>query len=122
MARTIAAGRKRGDVSKDEFLARMQRISAPIPADVELGIHLCYGDFEAKHFIEPRDAGKMVEFANALAKVIAHPLAFIHMPVPVERTTTTSSDRSTACASTRAPNSISEWSMPRTVPRAPASV
>jgi methionine synthase II (cobalamin-independent) len=76
---------QRADVSKEEILARMQRICAPIPADIELGIHLCYGDFEAKHFIEPRDGGKMVEFANALAKSIEHPLAFIHMPVPVER-------------------------------------
>ena len=76
---------QRADVSKDEILSRMHRISAPVPHDVELGIHLCYGDFEAKHFIEPRDAGKMVELANALAKTIDHPLAFIHMPVPVER-------------------------------------
>ena len=60
-------------------------MSFAVPHDVELGIHLCYGDFEAKHFIEPRDAGKMVELANALAKTIDHPLAFIHMPVPVER-------------------------------------
>jgi hypothetical protein len=28
----------------------------------------------------------MVEFANALAKTIAHPLAWVHMPVPVDRT------------------------------------
>ena len=57
-----------------------------VPADVELGIHLCYGDFEAKHFVEPRDGGKMVEFANALAAAIRHPLAFVHMPVPIDRT------------------------------------
>jgi methionine synthase II (cobalamin-independent) len=76
---------QRKDVSNEEILARMQRICASTPNDVELGIHLCYGDFEAKHFIEPRDASKMVEFANALAKAIPHPLAFIHMPVPIER-------------------------------------
>ena len=76
---------RRNDVSNAEILARMHRISAPIPRDVELGIHLCYGDFDAKHFVEPRDAGKMVELANALAQTIEHPLAFMHMPVPVER-------------------------------------
>lgn len=76
---------QRTDVSNAELLARMQRISASVPAHVELGIHLCYGDFEARHFIEPRDAGRMVEFANALTQAIAHPLAFIHMPVPIER-------------------------------------
>jgi len=76
---------QRNDVSHPELVARMRRISAHVPGDVELGIHLCYGDFEAKHFIEPRDAGKMVEFANELAKAIEHPLAFFHMPVPIAR-------------------------------------
>jgi hypothetical protein len=77
---------RRSDVSNPEILDRMRRICAPVPRDIELGIHLCYGDFEARHFIEPRDAGKMVELANALSETIAHPLAFMHMPVPVERT------------------------------------
>jgi len=71
--------------SHDDILARMVRICAPVPADVELGIHLCYADFRAKHFLEPRDAGKMVELANALAKNVEHELAFIHMPVPIGR-------------------------------------
>ena len=57
----------------------------PIPDDVELGIHLCYGDFGATHFIEPIDAAKMVEAANALTRAIRHPLAYVHMPVPINR-------------------------------------
>jgi hypothetical protein len=77
---------KRADVTNASILERMRRISGAVPPDVELGIHLCYGDFEAKHFVEPRDAAKMVEFANALSKAIAHPLAFVHMPVPIGRT------------------------------------
>ena len=76
----------RNDVSNADFIARMKRICKLVPDDVELGIHLCYGDFEAKHFVEPRNAGKMVEFANAIAKAVSHKLAFIHMPVPIERT------------------------------------
>ena len=77
---------RRADITRETILERTQRICAAIPADVELGIHLCYGDFEAKHFVEPRDAGKMVEFANALAAAIKHPLAYVHMPVPINRT------------------------------------
>jgi methionine synthase II (cobalamin-independent) len=76
---------KRTDVSNAEFVARMKRICTFVPDDVELGIHLCYGDFEAKHFVEPKDAGKMVEFANAIAASVAHPLGFIHLPVPINR-------------------------------------
>jgi hypothetical protein len=73
------------DVPREKLIARMQRLCAAIPDDVELGLHLCYGDFGAKHFVEPKDAAKMVEFANALAKAIPHKLAYIHMPVPIER-------------------------------------
>jgi hypothetical protein len=71
--------------SHEDIVERMQRICAAVPADVELGIHLCYADFRARHFLEPRDAAKMVELANALAASIDHPLAFIHMPVPIAR-------------------------------------
>ena len=73
------------DVPRAKLIARMQRLCAAVPDDVELGLHLCYGDFGAKHFVEPKDAAKMVEFANTLAKSIPHKLAYIHMPVPIER-------------------------------------
>lgn len=56
-----------------------------IPAAVEVGIHLCYGDYDAKHFIEPVDATAMVSLANAIAQAAEHPLAYVHMPVPIER-------------------------------------
>jgi hypothetical protein len=74
------------EVPKDALLARMARLSAGVPDDVQLGVHLCYGDFAGRHFVEPKDAAEMVDFANALVKTIAHPLAWVHMPVPVERT------------------------------------
>src|SRR5262245_20762807 len=73
------------DEPPENFLPRLQRLCAAIPDDVEVGLHLCYGDFAGKHFVEPKDAGKMVSFANALVRSIAHPLAYIHMPVPIER-------------------------------------
>src|SRR5215467_1010047 len=67
------------------IIARVQRLCTAIPEDVELGLHLCYGDFGAKHFVEPKDAAAMVDFANALARAITHKLTYIHMPVPIER-------------------------------------
>ncbi len=73
------------NVPRDALVERIKRLCAEVPNDVELGLHLCYGDFGAKHFVEPKDAAKMVEFANALTKSIKHKLAYIHMPVPVER-------------------------------------
>jgi hypothetical protein len=72
-------------ISKSEIMARLVRLAAAVPADVELGIHLCYGDFDGRHFVDPQDAGAMVDLANEMAKHIGHPLAYIHMPVPVAR-------------------------------------
>jgi hypothetical protein len=74
------------EVPRAALLERMARICAAVPDDVDLGLHLCYGDFAGRHFVEPRDASAMVELANALARTIEHKLAYIHMPVPIERT------------------------------------
>jgi hypothetical protein len=68
-----------------EIAARMKRLAEAVAPDVELGIHLCYGDWEARHFVEPKDMRKMVQLANLIAGAISHPLAYIHMPVPIER-------------------------------------
>ena len=58
---------------------RLARLAAAVPADVELGFHLCYGDFGHRHFMSPRDAGTLVRLANTLPR----PLAWLHMPVPI---------------------------------------
>src|SRR5215217_5618308 len=46
--------------SREKLLDRMRRLCADIPDEVELGLHLCYGDFAGRHFVEPKDASKMV--------------------------------------------------------------
>lgn len=73
------------DQSQTALLERMKRLCAGIPPEVEVGIHLCYGDFGGRHFVEPVDALKMVEFANALVSTAPHAYAYIHMPVPIGR-------------------------------------
>jgi len=72
-------------VTRDEILAPFPRLCAAIPNEVELGFHLCYGDFGARHAIEPKDAGKLVEIANAIAAAVERPIAYFHMPVPRAR-------------------------------------
>lgn len=67
------------------ILERMLRLSRQVPADVELGFHLCYGDEEHGHFVEPQDSEQLVDVANALASMLDRPLSFLHMPVPVDR-------------------------------------
>jgi hypothetical protein len=67
------------------FAANFERLGAAVPADVELGFHLCYGDLDAKHFVDPEDATKMVEMANLIARSVGRPITWVHMPVPVDR-------------------------------------
>jgi hypothetical protein len=68
------------------FAGNFSRLGSAVPADVELGFHLCYGDLDAKHFVQPDDATKMVEMANLIARSVPRPIAWIHMPVPIDRT------------------------------------
>jgi methionine synthase II (cobalamin-independent) len=71
----------------EEVYADMfRRLSAAVPADIELGFHLCYGDADAVHFVEPLDATKMVELANLIVDNAGRGVAFVHMPVPINRT------------------------------------
>jgi hypothetical protein len=72
-------------VDKDGIIERINRLCSDLPSDIELGFHLCYGDFEAKHFIEPLDGAAMVSLGNALLSGAGHQISFIHMPVPIER-------------------------------------
>jgi hypothetical protein len=56
-----------------------------VPADVDLMYHLCYGDSNHRHVVEPTDMGDMVDFANRVAREIKRPLQLVHMPVPRNR-------------------------------------
>ena len=60
-------------------------LAAPVPDAVELGFHLCYGDLDGKHFVQPRDTTKMTELANLIVQSVKRPIQWIHMPVPIER-------------------------------------
>ena len=56
-----------------------------VPADVEAGIHLCYGDSGHRHFCEPADARHLADVANGVSARARRPIDWIHMPVPKER-------------------------------------
>jgi hypothetical protein len=71
--------------AKAGIVNRLARISHSVPRDVELGFHLCYGDYEHRHFKEPVDTSNLVELSNALSAAIDRPINWIHMPVPRDR-------------------------------------
>jgi hypothetical protein len=72
-----------------QMLARFSRIltnlADHVPADIELMFHLCYGDSNHKHVVEPTDMGDMVDVANRLCADTRRTIELIHMPVPRDR-------------------------------------
>ncbi|WP_433190631.1 hypothetical protein [Actinoallomurus sp. CA-150999] len=69
-----------------ETVTRLVRLGAAVPSDVELGYHLCYGDFEHKHFVEPADTSRLAAVAGQVAAGLGRRLDWVHMPVPRDRT------------------------------------
>ena len=67
-------------------LERLLRLGSRVPDDVQLGYHLCYGDYGHKHFKEPEDASKLVMVANGVSAGLQRQLNWVHMPVPRDRT------------------------------------
>jgi hypothetical protein len=74
-----------GADERGSMIERMVSLSRPVPDDVELGYHLCYGDWEHRHMVEPGDMGYLVEIANAVSSGVSRPIAWMHMPVPRDR-------------------------------------
>ncbi len=77
MRKLFAAG-----ATRDEIVAGIARAADSVPADVEMGLHFCYGDPGHKHLVEPKHTGPAVELANRLATMISRPITWVHLPVP----------------------------------------
>jgi hypothetical protein len=71
-----------------EIVTRLARLGNRVPANVELGFHLCYGDSGGRHFKEPEDTSKLVKIANAVARSLTRDLDWLHLPVPKDRSDT----------------------------------
>ena len=56
-----------------------------MPADVPVGFHLCYGDVEEAHFVQPKDASVLAEVVRGVIARSPRPIAYVHLPVPIER-------------------------------------
>jgi hypothetical protein len=61
------------------------RLGDDVPEGVDLLYHLCYGDANHRHSVEPSTAALLVEFSNRLAAKTKRSIELIHMPVPRNR-------------------------------------
>ena len=50
----------------DPIVERLARLVDHVPADVPVGLHLCYGDYKHRHFKEPASLETQVRLVNAL--------------------------------------------------------
>lgn len=70
---------------KPALLDQFAALGDVVPAEVELGYHLCYGDRGHKHFKEPTDTANLVEVANGVSARVKRTIEWIHLPVPRNR-------------------------------------
>lgn len=74
-----------GDRAFEGIIDQLSGCIGRVPAGVEVGLHLCYGDSGGKHFKEPDDTALLVKVANAVLAAAPRPVAWVHMPVPIAR-------------------------------------
>jgi hypothetical protein len=65
-----------------EASERCARLVNFVPPDIEVGLHLCYGDPGHKHVIEPVDTGTCVAFCNRIASLAKRTIDYVHIPIP----------------------------------------
>ena len=65
-----------------EIVERLVRLGDHVPAEVETGYHLCYGDVDHQHFVEPADTSKLAAIANGVCAGIERTVDWLHLPVP----------------------------------------
>ena len=70
---------------RDEVIDVQKRLGEAVPADAQLGYHLCYGSPADEHLIMPKDMGVMVDMTNAIVEAVQRPIEFFHLPVPKDR-------------------------------------
>jgi hypothetical protein len=74
-----------GDDVLASVVERAARQAAAVPPEVQLGYHLCYGDVEEQHFVQPADAGRLAAVLSGILSSAPRPVTWVHLPVPIER-------------------------------------
>jgi|SRR5690242_4170969 len=69
----------------ETFSASCVRLGAGVPATVDLIYHLCYGDSNHRHAVEPVSTADMVDVATRVSAGLRRTIQLFHMPVPRDR-------------------------------------
>ncbi|KAF2159948.1 hypothetical protein M409DRAFT_70700 [Zasmidium cellare ATCC 36951] len=76
----------RKDVLMPIIVEKIVSLANAVAGDVELGFHFCYGDLFNKHFLQPPSTALIAELAANILSRLHRPVAWIHFPVPKDRT------------------------------------
>lgn len=68
-----------------DLMERVAKVIGWIPDQALAGFHLCYGDYDHRHFVEPDDMSLMVAMANAVISTASRTIDWLHLPVPISR-------------------------------------
>jgi hypothetical protein len=71
---------------KTQMFDTLGRLGDAVPADVEMGFHLCYGSPRDEHLVQPKDSAILVEMLNGIGAATKRRIDFLHIPVPKART------------------------------------
>jgi len=66
----------------DMIVASLVRCVDQVPAEVPVGLHLCYGDYAHTHFKQPESLALQVRVLNAVAAAASRPVGFVSFTVP----------------------------------------
>jgi hypothetical protein len=69
----------------DQIAPGLVRCLEHVPADVPVGMHLCYGDYGHQHFKQPESLQMQVDLVNAVTSAANRPLNFVSFTVPQGR-------------------------------------
>jgi hypothetical protein len=69
----------------DQVTPGLARCVDRVPADVPVGLHLCYGDYGHEHFKQPESLQMQVDLLNAVASAAGRPVDWASFTVPQAR-------------------------------------
>jgi hypothetical protein len=69
----------------DQIAPGLVRCIERVPADVRVGMHLCYGDYGHQHFKQPESLQMQVDVVNAVTSAAQRPVDFVSFTVPQGR-------------------------------------
>ena len=69
----------------DAIIGNLARCVDTVPAEVPVGLHLCYGDWGHRHFKQPESLALQVRVLNAVTAAAERPVSFVSFTVPQDQ-------------------------------------